>query len=257
MCEIFGASLKSEKCLNGYLKEFFRHSSEHPHGWGLAVSDGHGISIEKEPVQASKSGYLKCRLQQPVITNIALAHIRYATIGNVEYRNCHPYSKCDNFSKRWTLIHNGTIFDFEPLNRFVRQQCGDTDSERILLYIVECVNQRQKFLKRPLYSKERFSLLENIVSEMSKGNKLNLLIYDGEYIYAHCNYKDSLHYLETDNGVLFSTRPLDKDNWQTVPFTRLLAFKNGQLSFQGTEHHHEYTDNADTMKYLYQIFSNL
>lgn len=137
MCEIFAALFNKEKCVNNYLKLFYAHSNNHPHGWGLAYTDGQNISIEKEPMQASKSCYLKERLSQPIISKTILAHIRYATIGNVEYRNCHPYSKRDKFSRRWTLIHNGTIFDYPPLNKFLRIQRGDTDSERILLYIIE------------------------------------------------------------------------------------------------------------------------
>ena len=155
------------------------------------------------------------------------------------------------------MIHNGTIFDYPPLSRFLKQQKGDTDSERILLYIIEQVNKRQKAAYRPLEPHERFSLVDSIVSEMSRGNKLNLLIYDGEYMYAHTNYADSLHYLQTENGIIFSTLPLSHDEWQKLPFTTLLAYKDGKAVFKGTNHKNEYKDNEESIKLLYQIFSNL
>lgn len=257
MCEIFGICNKNEVNINSYLKTFYSHSSEHPHGWGLAIADGNDISIEKEPVQASKSNYLKQRLSVPIITKTVLAHIRYATIGNTDYKNCHPYSKKDNFSRCWTLIHNGTIFDYPQLNKFLWEQKGDTDSERVLLYIIEQINIHQKSLGRLLDAQERFSLLDCIVAEMSRGNKLNLLIYDGEYMYVHTNYSNSLHYLENENGMVFSTRPLDNNCWERVPMTTLISFKNGRQIFTGTNHGNEYIDNEESMKYLYQIFSSL
>ncbi|MGN0460103.1 MAG: class II glutamine amidotransferase [Ruminococcus sp.] len=257
MCEIFGASLNEEYSLNDYLKIFFSHSQNHPHGWGLAYVVNNNIFIEKEPVKASDSRYLKSRLSQQITSKTILAHIRYATIGNVEYANCHPYTKTDNSDRRWTLIHNGTIFDYSPLNKFVKYQKGDTDSERILLYIIEKVNSAQKEKNAPLDPKERFDLLDNIVSQMAKDNKLNLLIFDGEYMYAHTNYKGSLHYLETEKGTIFSTLPLTEENWQSLPFTTLVAYKEGRLTFKGTNHKNEFIDNEESLKYLYRIFSDL
>lgn len=221
------------------------------------IADGDNINIEKEPVQATKSRYLKERLSQPIVTKTALTHIRYATIGNIEYKNCHPYSKADNSSRRWTLIHNGTIFDYPPLCKFIKKQTGDTDSERILLYIIEQINNAQKATKNPLNAIERFSLLDGIVTNMSKENKLNLLIFDGEYMYAHTNYADSLHYLESDNGVIFSTLPLSDEGWKNLPMNTLFALKDGRLTFSGTNHRNEFFDNEETLKYLYQIFSDL
>lgn len=108
------------------------------------------VQIEKEPVQATKSNYLKERLSVPIQVKNAFAHIRYATIGNVEYKNCHPYTKKDRNGRSWTLVHNGTIFHYQPLDRYVRLQNGDTDSERILLYLVDLVNQEERRLKRSM-----------------------------------------------------------------------------------------------------------
>lgn len=257
MCEILGACYDKECYLNNYLKLFYKHSGNHPHGWGLALTDGNEVSIEKEPLRAEKSHYLKERLSQPIYAKTALAHIRYATIGNVDYKNCHPYSKKDNSSRRWTLIHNGTIFDYQPLNKFLKLQKGETDSERILLYIIEQINNLQSETGKPLNGQERFFLLDSIISDMANGNKLNLLIYDGEYIYAHTNYKDSLHYLESENGIIFSTLPLSNENWQKLTFTTLLAYKDGKLAFKGTNHNNEYIDNEESLRFLYQIFSDL
>lgn len=257
MCEIFGYCARQGNIINDYLKEFYKHSNEHPHGWGLACLDGAEAFIEKEPIQATKSHYLKERLSQPIECKNVLAHIRYATIGNVEYVNCHPYSKKDNSGRRWTLIHNGTIFDFPPLYKYIKNQKGDTDSERILLFLVDKINAAEKSNQRKLTGEERFRILDCFISHMSKGNKLNLMLYDGEYLYAHSNYRGSLNYLQKDGEIIFSTRPLTKEDWRLLPFTTLHAYKEGKLEFVGTNHGNEYIDNEENIKLLYQIFSNL
>lgn len=118
MCELFGISSKNPYSINTYLKEFFSHSGVHPHGWGMAFMEGNQVQIEKEPIQATKSNYLKERLTVPVLVRNAFAHIRYATIGNVEYRNCHPYTQRDYSKRQWTLVHNGTVLCAYELRRF-------------------------------------------------------------------------------------------------------------------------------------------
>lgn len=257
MCELFGSCSKERKQINSYLKEFYSHSSRHPHGWGLACMQDHNVTLEKESLQASKSHYLKERLSQPIRATAALGHIRYATIGHVEYLNCHPYSLKDSSGRRWILTHNGTIFDYPPLSRFQAVQSGSTDSERILLYLVEQMDEKQKLLGRALSAEERFLLLDEIISDMARGNKLNLLICDEEYLYVHTNYANSLYYLEKDGQILFATTPLSEEDWQRVPFTTLLAYRDGRLIRKGTDHQNEYKDSEENQKLLYQIFSDL
>lgn len=257
MCELFGISSENSCQINEYLREFFSHSNAHPHGWGMACMEGNQVQIEKESIQAAKSNYLKERLSQPVLVKNAFAHIRYATIGNVDYRNCHPYTKKDAGGRQWTLIHNGTIFDFEPLNKYVGLQNGDTDSERILLYIVDLMDREQRRLRGKLNGEERFWLLDSVIKEMSGGNKLNLLLYDGELLYVHTNYRNSLYQLEKDNQILFATVPLGREEWRPVAFTTLLAFRQGRKVFSGTDHGNEYQDSEENMKFLYSIFSDL
>ena len=95
MCELFGFSSQKKQNITGYLKEFYSHSVHHPHGWGLVTFEGNTASIEKQPMQASKSLRLQARLAESVEAAAAFGHIRYATIGQIEYDNCHPYT-------RWT-----------------------------------------------------------------------------------------------------------------------------------------------------------
>lgn len=258
MCELFGVSSTKPVPVNDMLREFYSHSPRHPNGWGMAnlYEDG-AVVIEKEPMEAAKSAYLKQRLSHKMEVTTLLAHIRLATMGNMEYDNSHPFFRKDNFGRKWVLIHNGTIFDYPALNPYQYQQEGSTDSERILLYLVDQISRRQTKLRRPLEFGERFDLLEKLITDMAPNNKLNLLFYDGEYLYAHTNYANSLYVWEYEDTAIFCTVPLKKGNWQPVPFTTLCAYRDGQLVRQGKSHGMEYFVRESDMKYLFTTYANL
>ena len=243
--------------VNDILREFYSHSDKHPNGWGLAAFCDGDVSIEKGPIQASKSVYLKERLNHKICVSTLLAHIRFATIGNIEYVNSHPFMKRDSCGRRWGLIHNGTIFDYPPLSPYQYEQAGETDSERILLYLVDMVSRRQTSARRPLEAEERFELLDSLISDMSRGNKLNLIIYDDELMYVHTNYADSLYVCENGEKAVFCTEPLKKGHWEPVTFTALTAYRDGKCVMKGQPHGNEYIDNDDDLKYLFLNFANL
>ncbi len=254
MCEIYGFSGERKRELNNDLRQFYSHSSEHPNGWGLALFNKYNTEIIKEVCRADKSELLTEKLQRPLKAETALAHIRLATIGNEEYDNCHPFLSVDISGRMWTLIHNGTIFESDNIGKFVFQQKGETDSERILLYIVDSINKETARLGRELTAEERFWLLDTIIRNSSPKNKLNLLIYDGEILYAHTNFRDSLYYRKDESGATFSTRPLSEGKWENVPFTTLLGYKDGERLFTGTNHGNEYFFDPSSYTPLYMLW---
>lgn len=257
MCELFGVSSRKRIVVNNLLKEFFSHSVKHANGWGMAIFYENSVSLEKEPVQAIKSSYLKERLRQKITVRNMIAHIRLATRGAMEYVNCHPFVLRDNYERCWTLAHNGTIFDYPRQNPYLHQQEGRTDSERILYFLVDQINSRQLELGRALTKEERFALLDELVSDMAQGNKLNLLIYDGELLYVHTNYANSLYYSQREDAMLFATTPLDRGSWNNHPFTTLCAYRDGRRVFQGTDHGKEYRDNAEDMHMIFADYAAL
>lgn len=257
MCELFGFTSRTPQKVNQELKEFFSHSTEHPNGWGLALLDKGDFSMEKEPIRAIDSLYLRERLREPIIAQAALAHIRLATIGNMEWRNCHPFTGTDKSGRHWTLIHNGTIFECREMEQYVNIQKGDTDSERILLYLLDLMNQEISEKGRSLTAEERFQVIDRLVVTASPENKLNLLIYDGELLYAHTNYRDSLYRRQTEDGVFISTQPLALGKWEPVPFTQLVAYQREKLLFTGTVHGNEYFLDQKKMELLFLAFAEL
>lgn len=257
MCELFGVDSAKKIPLNELLREFFSDGTEHPHGWGMAFFYGNAVSLEKQPQSAVTSNYLKQRLRAKIETDKMIAHIRLATRGTMDYENTHPFVMRDNYDRTWTLAHNGTIFESEVLEPFVATEDGDTDSERILCYIIDQVNAAQDEKGVALTKEERFALLNRIILEIAPENKLNLLIFDGEIMYIHTNYKDSLYRCRKDKAIVMATRPLDRDKWKNVPMNQLLAYEDGKLIYTGTKHEYEFVDSEEKMHMLFLDFANL
>lgn len=260
MCELFGVTSPDKALLNELLSEFFSHATAHPNGWGMAFFYGGGVSLEKQPEAAHKSVYLKQRLQSKVEADHMIAHIRLATRGTINYENTHPFVMRDRSNRTWTLAHNGTIFDCDLLNPFTRVQEGQTDSERILAYIISRVNaeiEKKKELSGQLSAQERFALVDKILAEITPENKVNLLLFDGELMYAHTNYQNSLYRCQKGEAVVISTQPLDHRAWEKIPINTLIAYKDGKQMFAGNSHGNEYFETEEKMRLLFLDFANL
>ena len=248
MCELFGVSSQQPVHINNYLKSFYRHCNMHPHGWGLALMNNKQPHIEKEPIEATESRHLKEILKNPIYTKSALAHIRLATMGNMDVANCHPFISEDNNGRKWVLIHNGTIFKCDLLNKYKKTQDGNTDSERILMYIIDRINYKER--QQPLSDREQFNCIYKIISKLAEGNKLNLIISNGTYTYAHSNTRNSLHYQRINKTIYFSTQKLNDKPWKLVPLNTVFALKDGEIIYKGKSHKYTYKLTEDQFNYI-------
>lgn len=257
MCELFGVSSAREQLWNELLKEFFSHGTEHPHGWGIALFRKNMLSLEKQPQASYQSDYLKQRLQAKIEVKKLIAHIRLATRGNMDYVNSHPFVMDDQSGRTWTFAHNGTIFEFPPLEKYFHQQEGETDSERILCYLIDNINQEERVKNRHLSSEERFRLIDSLIGKLSVENKLNLIFDDGELMYVHTNFMDSLYLCQSQDTAIFSTRPLSRGEWVPLPLNTLLAFQDGKQKYTGTNHGNEFFEDEEKMRLLFLDYSTL
>ncbi len=256
MCELLGFS-GAEPCdLAGYMRQFSTHSCGHPHGWGMALVGESGFGAVKEPARADRSPLLESLLQGELRASVMMGHIRYATVGNVSYTNCHPFVQTDVSGREWVLFHNGTMFQSELTAPYLHRQIGDTDSERVLLYLIDQINAATE-KKGTLNHQERFRVLEEEIARLSSGNKLNLLIYDGNALFVHTNMKGTLFQKQLPQGILFATVPLDQQGWQAVPMQRVLCYRDGVLTDAGAKRSSEYIYSPEDEARLYQVFSSL
>lgn len=242
MCELFGSSGKDIVDVSDFLKVFYSHSKEHPHGWGLARWDANNKPcIIKSSRKASDDKSLSNILCSEIKAKTVLAHIRFATIGNISKHNSHPFWGTDKSGRQWTFIHNGTIFSGVELIKYEYRQNGSTDSERVFLYLLDKINENIIKNKRKLSIMERTKIIEDSIKKIANRNKLNLIIYDEEVMYVHTNMKNTLYTVKKNDRRYFSTTPLTQnDNWENVPMMRLFAYKDGKKIYTGTKHNCEY-----------------
>ena len=233
MCELLGFTSEKNTDISDHLRSFFSHSSSNPHGWGMMYENGSRV-ILKEPVCANESTFLSDMIGCLPPQKTLLAHIRFATVGSINENNCHPFTGTDNSGREWTLIHNGTIFNGRHMHRYSAVQSGDTDSERFFLSLID--NMNEHISRSVPNERERFEIINSFIAENAPRNKLNLMIYDGDLLYVHKNLKNTLCFKRLENGIIFSTKPLDSGIWVPFPMSQVIAYKNGSEAYRGDRH---------------------
>jgi len=269
MCQLLAVTAERPVEINDEVKLFLQNSFIHKHGWGYADFSGGKTFVKRETAPAYESEHARKLLSSPLRLQNALFHIRYATVGGVEHENTHPLSAMDMSGRRWTVIHNGTVFGFDKLNSYFYKQRGATDTERLLLYLVDRINQKNLEVRRPLVDKQRFKVVDRVLRDVAQGNKLNIILFDSEILYVHANSRtgsrvlgeaaknDFLYELDTGKARLFCTVPLDSRGWDPVPLNTLRAYRNGALVQEAAPHACEYIETEDDIRYLYSGFSAL
>lgn len=244
MCELFAANARTPIVLNDLLREFYSHSVLHPDGWGLGWREEDGEAcLVKEPVTANDSEMLADMLARPVEATHLIAHIRKATHGAVALYNCHPFTETDLSGHSWIMAHNGVMINESLLAGYEKREKGQTDSERVMLFLLDVLDEA--FLRKgaALTFDERFVTLAQAIDQLSNGNKLNVILDDGEYLYVHSNtVEGTLFYRQENGAALVSTSPLDDAPWELIPVCRLVAFKDGKIERTSHRNSRGFTD---------------
>ncbi len=241
MCELFAVNAKTPFLATPYLAEFFDHSHRHPHGWGIswldesAPSDQHFTAM-REPVAAFESKLLPQVLGAMEPHRHLMAHIRRSTCGTQSVQNCHPFLTSDILGNEWSMVHNGILFNEQLSASYRASEDGETDSERALLFFVDCLDEATLRNVGTLTDQQRFDVLASAVAQFSNLNRLNVIIDDGTYTYVHTNTDIvTLRYrtFPDEGAVVIATTPLGEpaefDLWKPVPQYRLVAFRDGRI----------------------------
>lgn len=126
-------------------------SSDHPDGWGVAYYMEGTPHLTRSPATAM-SDQLFQRVSGVVASETVLAHVRKATVGDINVLNCHPFQY-----GRWVMAHNGEIREFaeskekllaEIAPRLRRFILGDTDSEVIFFLFLTHLAQHGPLANR-------------------------------------------------------------------------------------------------------------
>ena len=227
MCEVYGFCGNKSTRLNRYTNEFWLHSRVHQDGFGYYLADRNLLYVNPN----SAMNYIKGLDKFNFESKLALCHIRFKTHGAASTLNCHPFIKYDIKGIRWSLIHNGYIEDSPAVAALGTLQKGETDSERILLCIIEAINsfyEHSYFENYNEFFNYMYHVIESTCHELSTLGKTNLIFTDSltNNMYVYMNAY-SLYYLKTNNGVHVSTTKLTDENWNSVIPNKLHIFNNG------------------------------
>ncbi|MBO7719521.1 MAG: class II glutamine amidotransferase, partial [Methanosphaera sp.] len=127
-------------------------------------------------------------------------------------------------------------------------QVGNTDSERILHQIVDCVDNSQK---DGILDDDRLcKLINDIICRLSKDNKLNLIVSNGQITFIHSNCRKSLYYLDKNDRIIVSTLALTDEDWIEVDLNTVYAIKDAKIIYKGPAHDNEYVITEDDVDFI-------
>jgi glutamine amidotransferase len=107
---------------------------------------------------------------------------------------------------------------------------------------------------------ERCRVIDQAVASLAPGNKLNLLLFDGELLFTHTNLRGTLHSCHVGDTALFATVPFltgSSSRWEELPFTSLCAWREGVQIYQGSPHHHVYVEDPEKIRSLMMVYAAL
>ncbi len=241
MCELYAVCSNEQVDIKPNCNLFFQHSIAHPDGWGLAYWQKNAAIVYRSPLRALENTHYCSYLRHELWCNHAMVHIRLATVGMKSSINCHPFRQTDVSGRVWTFMHNGTAFHDHMLAPYKHLCRGDTDSEAIFYFLLAAINRATKEKGRPLTGAERIPVLEERITHLVKGNKMNLIFYDTEQMYVHTNMQGTLYHARQGQTYSFMTVPVNQTQpWQPLPLNRLLVYQNGVCVHQGKNHNHEF-----------------
>jgi glutamine amidotransferase len=237
MCRLLGvvsAEVVSHRLpLDAAPRSLAELSPDHPHGWGLAVSDGRHAWDVYRATGCAKDDARFHALADQARGRVLVAHIRNRTVGLSSLENTHPFR-----SGRWVFAHNGTLPDTGPLERRTsaarrREIRGQTDSERLFAFVLTALDRAgaTEGVARAAPGAADAAVHQATKALRTQSGAANFLCSDGEVLYAF-RFGRTLHVLQRGGGrrlaavVVASERPTDEP-WDEVAEGTLLRIDGG------------------------------
>jgi predicted glutamine amidotransferase len=194
MCELLGmVSNVSTDLTFSFTGLTLRGGKTGPHadGWGLSLYNGPFARTFLEPKPAFSSPLARFVRENPIQTQLAVAHIRRKTRGEASIQNTHPFHRV--LDKRHVVFaHNGTLPHVRERPLATESSIGDTDSEHAFCVLLEGV--REAYGSRyPDDPRDLGRTLYGLANELGRDGVFNFLWADGTHLYARCG--DHLSFL--------------------------------------------------------------
>lgn len=252
----------------------------HSHGWGVAYSNYCALAkkVRIKTIRDASPAATSTKIQRLIMnqskekmlnTQSLLAHIRYATVGEVSIDNVHPFHR-ELFGVEFTFAHNGDVpmfkkgrrrssrssssdssrssIDFntsygENVEKFEDEEMmmrfepfGDTDSEQIFCHILNSLSaQFDSFPGLDEIYHAIYRLCLEIVQH--DGVILNFLLGVGEHIFAY-SWPGQRPGSSTWNGLFYmlkSKQVLDDDKRTNIPAIKSCDVNKAQIAVIATK----------------------
>jgi len=111
MCQLLGMNCAAPTDFTFSMKGFLKRGGEtdvHSDGWGVAIYQDNGLRQFHDVEAASTSNLAQFLGEQRIRTLNMMGHIRYATVGDINLSNVHPFSR-EMWGIQWCFAHNGEV----------------------------------------------------------------------------------------------------------------------------------------------------
>jgi predicted glutamine amidotransferase len=185
MCQLLGmnANVPTDVCFS--FEGLARRANEHKDGFGIAFFEDKGLRTLVDHHSARESPVAELVRRYPIKSDNVIAHIRKATQGRVALENTHPFVR-ELWGRYWVFAHNGDLKGFNPRLHAAFKPVGDTDSERAFCWLMQELAKSHASV--PTVAELTITLRELLPQPAAHGT-FNLLLSNGQALWAHCNTK--------------------------------------------------------------------
>lgn len=188
----------------------------HDDGWGMAFYHGQGLRQFQDTEAAATSPIANFLATLSIRTLNMMAHIRYATQGEVDLANVHPFSR-EMWGINWCMSHNGDVPFFSgnddlPWIGNVKGEVayypvGNTDSEALFCALLNALRARfDRLPSLPVLHDTLQDLLNEVVQSAPEETILNCLIACGPHVLWVYSWPGSRPGSKVWNGLHYTVR---------------------------------------------------
>ena len=209
MCELLGLAFNKPISPSLSFRGFRHRAERNRHGWGLAAISPTKAQITKEPIRADQSDVSRALRDNPRLTApIFIGHVRFASRGEVNLKNTHPFTRRINGSD-FVFAHNGTLsmdqLKGHDTGMFAVE--GSTDSELAMCVLLS-------WMTRDKVDHHDYARIERFLKDLNVTGKLNLLFSDGQRLYGYHDVSGYNGLCWTHRQTPFSQVSLQDEDWE-------------------------------------------
>ncbi len=253
MCQLLGMNCNTPTDISFSFEGFALRGGEtdqHCDGWGISFFEANACRSFHDTVAACTSPVAEFIRNYPIKSLNVIAHIRKATIGEVNLQNTQPYHR-ELWGQQWAFAHNGDLWNYQFPNTLPAQPIGSSDSEAAFCHLMNTL--RKKSQVTPLSAQEIYLTLQEESQIIAKFGTFNFLLTNGDYLFARCTTKlcyiirkapfshahlsdkdmsinFNEHTTKNDKVAVIATEPLtDNEEWTHFQNGELKVFQHGDV----------------------------